>query len=114
MVGGVREATNGTAPSLAVVLSALVVEILARGRRQWLSQAMKTQSGVPGRTQAPHLGSPRTQETVLGPEGSSLGPRPHTHPSALRRRRFRFLSGPELLGLRTGPLTQSVFLVREI
>lgn len=79
MVGGVREATNGTAPSRPVVLSALVVEIVARGGGSGLSQAMKTRSGVPGRPQAPHLGSPRTQETVLGPEWSSLGTRPHKH-----------------------------------
>lgn len=66
-------------PLPAVALSALVVEIVARGGGSGLSQAMKTRSGVPSRPQAPHLGSPRTQETVLGPEGSSLGSRPHKH-----------------------------------
>lgn len=34
VVGGVREAANGTAPSLPVVLSALLLEIVARGGRQ--------------------------------------------------------------------------------
>lgn len=82
-------------PLPAVVLSALVVEIVARGGGSGLSPAMKTPSGVPGRPQAPHLGSPRTQETVLGPEWSSLGTRPHKHsPQCPEKEEVQILDWP--------------------
>lgn len=107
MVGGAREAMNWAAPSLPVVLNALLVEALSRGGRQPSVSAYGDSTfRVPGQTQPPTPRLPKNSGNITGTRGAPFtGPKTsaYTHPSAQRMGRFRPLSGPELLGLRTGP-----------
>lgn len=75
MVGGVRVATNGPAPSLPVELSALVAEILARGGR--LRSVSGYENSVWGTWQAPGPtpGIPKNSGNSTGTRGVFLGPK---------------------------------------
>lgn len=73
MVGGVREAPNGTAPSLPVVLSALVVEIVARGGRQWSVSGYEDLVWSTQQAPGPTPGIPKNSGNSTGTRGVFTG-----------------------------------------
>lgn len=75
MVGGVREVKNGTAPSLPVVLSALVVEILARGGRQRSVSSYEDSVWSTWQDPGPTPGIPKNSGNSTGTRGVFTGPK---------------------------------------
>lgn len=96
MVRGAREAMNWAAPSLPVVLNALLVGALSNGGRQ-LSVSAYGDSAfrVPGQTQPPKSWLHKNSGNIIGIRGAPFtGAKTstYTHPSAQRMGTFRPLS----------------------
>lgn len=98
MVGGAREAMNWAAPSLPVILNALVVEALSRrGRQLSVSAYGDSTFRVPGQTQAPTPRLPKNSGNIIGTRGAPFtGPKTstYTHPKRPENWKVQALEWP--------------------